>query len=159
MIYFAPKENLYYLFEQKLKSYGVTIGGEKIKEGSFSLQIDDAKVYIESIKSADISNAKFLLLLAYNTLEIENINLDGISVMFLPARVEKIKITHTLAEPFTLHIKAVGEFGAVDARFNFLHQHMHAVMIPNYIMIQKYQITLNMFQEAKNGEYVYEKDI
>lgn len=159
LTYFAPKENLYYLFEQKIKSYGITIGGEKIKESSFSMQIDDAKVYVESIKSADISNAKFLILLAYNTLEIKNIDLDGILVMFLPMKVEKINLTHTLLEPFTLHISAVGEFGKIDAQFNLLHQHMHAVMVPNYIMFQKYQITLNMFQEAQNGEYIYEKDI
>jgi hypothetical protein len=159
VVYFAPKENLYYLLEQKLATHGFIIADEKIKEGSFSLEIDEAQLYFESIKSADISHAKFLTLLVYNSLEIQNIELDEISAPFLPSKIDNISIKQSILNPFALHVKAQGEFGKIDMQYNILRGHLKGVMIPSYIMLQKYPSTVHMFTANQNGEYIYEKDI
>lgn len=159
IVYFAPKEGFYYLFEQKLKPYGVVVSEEKIKEKGFGLRIEDADIYVQSVQSAKISSVDVSLFLLFNRIEIKDIKLNDISAAFIPTKIDEISVDQSIADPLALHVKAYGDFGEIEGRFTLLDSHIRAVLKPSKVMYQKYQNALRLFVRDSKGEYIYEKNI
>ncbi|MBU0631598.1 hypothetical protein KKA17_03045 [bacterium] len=159
VVYFAPKEGLYYLLEQKLKPYGVVVSDEKIRENGFTLRLEDADIYVQSIESAKISSIDTSLFLLFNRMKIKDVRLNDISAAFMPTKIEEISVNHSIVNPLVLHVKAYGDFGEIDGKINLLGKQVRAVLKPSGIMLQKYQNTLRLFVKDQKGEYIYEKNI
>lgn len=159
VIYFAPKENLYYLLEQKLQPFAVIISDEKVIDSGFSLKLKDAKLYVQSVESADISEMEIKPFFVFNALHVSGIELAKISSSFAPTKIEKIDITQSLINPVVLHVSARGEFGEMSGSFNMLHNHLSAVVKPSELMLKNYKNSLRYFSINEEGEYVYDKDL
>ncbi len=114
LLFFMPKQELYYTLEKELAQQGVEINEESINEGIFSLTINNASVYVKGIKIATIEKVSFFTLLFYTKAEIDNLLLDDSLKAMAPQHTDKVLLTHSLLSVWTVPIHAEGSFGVVD---------------------------------------------
>jgi len=98
---FLPKQNLYYLVEQKLKQYDIIISNEKFTSQLFGFRLQDATLHIKGIyiSSLEDVNVSFLGVdvlskeIGYATTTV-NINTQSIIINFKPTQhfIQKYKI-------------------------------------------------------------------
>ncbi len=159
IVYFAPKENLYYLVEQKLQPYNIVISDEKIKDSGFVLHLKDADIYVESVKSAKVASADISTFLLFNSINIKGVMLDEFSQGFMPRKINEVYVYQSIFDPLHIHVRAVGDFGEVSAKVGIVSRQIKAILKPSQLMLQKYQNSLRVFVKDQEGEYVYEKNI
>jgi len=156
LLFFTPKENLYYFAEEQLKPLGVVIGYEEAVDHGFSLEIQHAKLYVQKIKSANIGSIDIGLFLLYNSITISNVVLDKTFEQFFPPIVEHIDIQQSIFDPLNVNAEAVGDFGEARATVNLLERNVSVVLKPSKIMLSRYKNTLRQLKKSKEGDYRYE---
>jgi len=156
LLFFTPKENLYYFGEEQLKSLGVVIGYEEVIDHGFSLEIRDAKLYIQKIKSANIASTTVHIFGLYNNINIENIVLDSTFEQFFPPLINHVSINHNIFSPQQVQAEAVGDFGEAQATVNLLERNISVVVKPSKLMLSRYRNTLRQLKKTKEGDYRYE---
>ena len=155
-LFFIPKTNFYYLVEKELKKQNVVLSDESIVEGGFSLNIKDADIYFESIKSANIKELDISTLLFYNSINVKDIKLSGIAQSFVPIDIKSIDVTYTILNPLEVTIVANGVFGDAKANFDIVDKKLHLTLQPSKLMQQRYKKTLKYLVKNKNGVYSYD---
>ena len=156
LLFFTPKENLYYFGEEQLKPLGIVIGYEEVIDHGFSLEIKDAKLYIQKIKSANIASTTVHVFGLYNAINIKNIVLDSTFEQFFPPLINHLFINHNIFSPQQIHAEAVGDFGEAQATVNLLDRNISVVMKPSKLMLSRYRNTLRQLKKTKEGDYRYE---
>ncbi len=156
LLFFTPKENLYYYAEEQLKPLGVVIGYEEAIDHGFSLEIQHAKLYIQKIKSANISTTHIALYGLYNSVSIENIVLDKTFEQFFPPLIEQIDIYQNVFSPMHIKAEARGDFGEANATVNLLERSAAVTLRPSKMMLSRYKNTLRQLKRSKEGGYHYE---
>ncbi len=156
LLFFTPKENLYYFAEEQLKPLGVIIGYEETVDHGFTLEILHPKLYVQKIKSADIGAITFALFGFYNGVSVNNVVLDKTFEQFFPPLIEKIDIDNTLFSPLQLNAEAVGDFGEAEATVDLLERSAIIVVKPSKLMLSEYKNTLRQLKKSKEGDYRYE---
>ena len=159
LIYFFPKENLYYLLEQNLQKAGIVLSDEKTKDKGLQFETRDTRLFYNGVEAAGIKKMRFDIFLFYNAIAIKEIRLQSIAQSFVPLSIERADIKYTIVDP--LHIKAriKGEFGEATLFLHLLDKKVSVILSPSEIMLQKYKNSLKKFKKSENGEYVYEQDI
>lgn len=156
LLFFTPKENLYYFGEEQLKSLGVVIGGEEAVDHGFSLSISHATLYVKKIRSAQVEKLDALILGLYNKISIENIVLDPAVEQFFPPEISHVNITHSLLSPLQIHGDAEGDFGSATAQINLADRNGTLIMVPSKMMRSRFRNTLRQLKKSKAGDYYYE---
>jgi len=156
LLFFTPKENLYYFGEEQLKPLGIVIGYEEAIDHGFSLEIKDAKLYVQKIKSANIADATLHFFGVYNTVYIENIVLDNTFEQFFPPLINHVSIHQSIFSPQQLQAEAIGDFGEAHATVNLLDRNLSVIVKPSKLMLSRYRNTLRQLKRSKEGEYRYE---
>lgn len=156
LLFFTPKENIYYFAEEQLKPLGVVIGYEEAVDHGFTLELLHAKLYVQKIKSADIDSASVGLYGLYNTVSLNKIVLDKTFEQFFPLTIEHLDLHHSLFSPFTLSGEAVGDFGEAAATVDLLEHNATVVLRPSKLMLSRYRSTLKQLRKSKEGDYRYE---
>jgi len=156
LLFFTPKENLYYFAEEQLKPLGVVIGYEEAVDHGFSLEILHAKLYVQKIKSANIGSINIGAFGLYNTVSVDNVVLDKTFEQFFPPLIQHIEIDQSIFAPLQLSGEAVGDFGEATATVNLLERNVSVVMRPSKLMISRYKNTLRQLKKSKEGDYRYE---
>ena len=156
LLFFTPKENLYYYAEEQLKPLGVVVGYEEVRDHGFSLEVQHAKLYVKKIKTANIGSLVLKPYFLYNTLHIEKVVLDKTFEQFFPPLIEHIDITQSIIAPLQLHAEAIGDFGEATASINLLERNVSVVLKPSKIMLSHYRNTLRQLKKSKEGTYHYE---
>lgn len=157
LIYFIPKESVYYYLEKELLQEKVVLSGEEIVDSGFSLQLNNAKVSYDSIESADVENINIKMFLVYNSLSVRNVKLLDVASSFVPLKIDLIDIKYTIFNPLNIVAESNGEFGQANAKVNILDRNISIVLKPSKVMLQKYKTTLRNLKKNKAGEYKYEK--
>jgi len=157
LIYFTPKQSLYYLAEHKLKEYDVIISKEMVRDSGFSFYINNADVSVKTISSAVIQKIKISCLIFYNSLSIKNITLTSVARNFIPLNIDTVYIHYSIIHPIKLFINAKGEFGTAYGSINILKRVILIHLSPSKKMLRNYHSTLNMLKKDKNGGFVYEQ--
>jgi len=124
-VLFMPKRNLYYKVEQALAAQGVRINEGSISEGLFTLNIDDAVVYVKGIDLIHIGHADFFSLLFYNRVTIEGIVADDSLKNMLPTRLEKAAFSHVVWNPSHVAIWGKGDFGTFEGDIDLSARKVH----------------------------------
>ena len=157
LIFFAPKENLYYQAEALLKRENIIISDEKVKDRGFSLELSDAKIYaMDGIQVARFEELTLRLLLAYNTLQVTNIELSSVAAKFIPTHVDHLNVKYTLLDPLHIKAEALGDFGKVSAVINLKTRLIHLKLEPSRLMKSRYSSSMRMLKKSKQGAYTYE---
>ena len=157
LIYFMPKESVYYYLEKELLLNKVVLSGEEIEDSGFSLQLNNSKVSYDSIESADVENINIKIFLVYNSLSVSNVRLLDVASSFVPLHVDTINIKYTIFNPLNIVAESNGEFGQASAEVNILDRNISMVLKPSPLMLKKYSATLRNLKKNKAGEYKYEK--
>jgi len=156
LLFFTPKERIYYYAEEQIKPLGVIIAQEEAVDTGFSLRIDHAKLYVKKIKSANIATIKLTLLGFYNRLSVKNIVLDNTFEQFFPPLIERLDVTQNIFTPTKVTANASGDFGSAKARVDLLDRNGTLYVTPSKLMRSRYQNTLRQLKRTPEGEYRYE---
>ncbi|MGB5964813.1 MAG: hypothetical protein WBF77_03990 [Sulfurimonadaceae bacterium] len=156
LLFFTPKENLYYFAEGQLKPLGVIIANEEAIDHGFTLEITDAHLYVQKIKSANIGSATFSIFGLYNSLSVANFVLDKTFEQFFPPLIQHIDLRQSLINPLHLNATAVGDFGEAEASVDLLERSAQVLIKPSELMRSRYKNTLKNLQKTKEGDYRYE---
>ena len=156
LLFFTPKENLYYYAEEQLKPLGVVVGYEEVRDRGFSLEIQHAKLFVKKIKAANIESLVLKPYFLYNSLHVEKIILDKTFEQFFPPLIERIDVTQSVIKPLQLQAEAIGDFGEATANVNLLDRNVSVVLKPSKIMLSRYKNTLRQLKKSKEGTYRYE---
>lgn len=156
LLFFTPKESLYYFGEEQLKPLGVVLGYEEAIDHGFTLEIQHAKLYVQKIKSANIGSIDIGLFLLYNSVTANNVVLDKTFEQFFPPLVEHIEIHQSIFNPLNVNAEAIGDFGEATATVNLLERNVSVILKPSKIMLSRYKNTLRQLKKSKEGDYRYE---
>jgi len=156
LLFFTPKENLYYFGEEQLKSLDVIIAYEEVIDQGFSLQIKDAKLYVKKIQSANIASTQIRIFGLYNAVNIENIVLDSTFEQFFPPLINHVSLDQNIFSPQQIHAEAVGDFGEAHATLNLLDRNVSVIVKPSKLMLSRYRNTLRQLKKTKEGDYRYD---
>jgi len=159
LIFFSPKENLYYLAEKELAKKSILISKESIKDSGFSFNIKNAHISMQEIESAIVSDLKIDTFLFFNTINISNIAFANTFKNFLPLNIDSVKISYSILNPLNIVIKSNGGFGNMSGTFNISKRVLNLKIKPSKLMKTKYRQTLRNFRKNKDGEYIYVKNI
>jgi len=157
LIYFTPKQSVYYLAEHKLKDYGVIVSKEKVHDSGFALHINNANIFIKGISSAVAKKTKIMCLLFYNSVIVKNITLLSVAKNFIPLHIKSVYIHYSIINPINVMLNANGEFGSAFGSVNLLKRVIVIHLLPSKKMLRNYHSTLNMLKKDKNGGFVYEQ--
>ncbi len=156
LLFFTPKESLYYYGEEQLKPLGVVLGYEEVIDHGFTLEVLHAKLYVQKIKSANIASIELSTFLLYNSVTVSNIVLDKTFEQFFPPLVERVAITQSIFNPLNVNAEAIGDFGEATATVDLLERNISVVLKPSKIMLSRYKNTLRQLKKSKEGDYRYE---
>lgn len=157
LIYFSPKESIYYFAEKGVEKYKVVLSDEKITDSGFSLDLSDVKVSYDSIQSAKVEDINVKMFLLYNSISAKNIKLSNIAVSFIPLYVQNLDVSYTIFNPLIIGLNANGEFGEAKGEINILDRNITIVVTPSKVMRMKHQDTLANMKKSDNGGYSYDK--
>jgi len=109
LIFFSPKTNLYYLLEEFAIEKNIYVSDEKVNDSGFSLNIFNAKVYLDELFLAEAEETSISMWLVYNSFEANNIDLNEGFSDFMPSVIKHIEVKHHLFNPMSLSLS--GESG------------------------------------------------
>jgi hypothetical protein len=155
LMYFTPKESVYYLLEKELLNYKVIVSNEAVIDRGFSLQLKHLDVYVESIQSAKVAEVKVSLFGLYNHIEAKDIKLTSVAASFVPLQIADVKIDYTVFNPLHVILNATGAFGKIHGLVNIRDRNVHLILKPSKLMLNKYRKTLQNFRKKADGEYEY----
>ncbi len=156
LLFFTPKENIYYFAEEQLKPLDVVLGYEEAVDHGFTLEILHSKLYVKKIKSANIASINIGIFGLYNAVSVDNIVLDKTFEQFFPPLIQSVAIKQSIIAPLQLNGEALGDFGEAVATVDLLERSAKVVLKPSKLMRSRYKSTLRQFKKSKEGEYSYE---
>ena len=156
IMFFLPKTNFYYLVENELKKQNIVISNETIIESGFKLDIKDADVFFNSIKSAKVKDIEITSLLFYNSVDITDVKLYALAGSFFPTKIQNITFRYTILNPLNININANGGFGKAKATFSIVDKRLHLTINPSKKMLKRYKKTLRFLTKNKDGAYSYD---
>ena len=157
IMYFTPKDSIYFSFEEKLKHLDVVISSEQVEDSGFTLNITDADLSFKSISSAKINQSSITVFALYNSVSLKGITLSSTAKSFAPLNIESVNVVYSIVNPLNASIKAVGEFGELEGEFNIVDSSLHLELKPSQKMLKNYQSSLRKLSKTENGEFVYDK--
>jgi len=155
LMYFMPKESIYFFAEKQLQKYHIVIAHESVKDRGLSLELRHFDVYVESIQSAKIEKVDIALFGVYNEIKANNIELSTAVASMLPTKIESVNIKYSILNPLNVTLNAVGAFGTLQGVANIKERKITAELKPSSLMQRKYRSALLNFKKQANGEYEY----
>jgi len=120
-----PKQNLYYKLEEKLSSEDIEINEEKIHEGLFTFQIENAVIYVKGIGLIHFKKASFFSLLFFNNLKIEELVLDDSLESIAPTKLDELSFSYVVWSPQHMAVSGYGAFGKFTGEIDFTTHTVH----------------------------------
>lgn len=157
VLFFLPKEQLYYLAEQELQSFNVVLDKESVSARPFGLKLEDAEVIVQGIEGAVLREMHFDTYLFYSSFTLKDLTLSSAAKSFVPLKVESINASHAFWNPLFVEFDAQGEFGSLYGQVDLLERKVQLHLQPSKQMQQSFKHTLRYLKKDQNGEYNYEK--
>jgi len=156
LIFFLPKENLYYLGLQELQYEKIIINSKTIKDEAFTLKIKDSVIFYDEIQALKIKDINLDVYLLSNTLKISDIALDEMLQQFLPSKIKTLELSYTILDPLVVNIKAnltqAKAYGVFDITTNTIILNIK----PSRQFLKLYKELLKNMKKQTNGEYQIE---
>ncbi|WP_455756674.1 hypothetical protein [Sulfurimonas sp.] len=145
-VVFYPKDKLYYLLQEKLLAYNVTLESQKIKSNAFSLEIENSYVLLSGSKIASFKK----LNLSFFGILIEDVKTLGTFTNTLP-HAKTIEVDFGIGEIAV----AKGDFGEILATLNLSNKKIIVDAKINSAIKGKYNMIFAKFKKV-GDKYVYE---
>jgi len=151
---FAPKHELYYLLEKSLKEKNIIISNETITDTWYGLKLTNADLYVNGIKMAKVDELNFKFFFLYNTLTIDQINVNEAFQTMSPKVINNLKATYSVLNPLKVTLNGEGSFGTLDGVVTPLKRHIE-ILFP----VAKELKTIKKFlKHDKTKGWYYEKN-
>ena len=149
---FAPKQELYYLLEQKLKEKDIIISNETVVDTWFGVNIQNADIYVKGIKMANVADLKLNVFFFYDTLEVENINIDEALQAMAPKSIDELKVKYSVIDPLHVTIDGLGSFGTASGAVSLKEKQIHI----DFPVAKDIQTIKKFLKKDKTGGWYYE---
>ena len=146
LLAFLPKEQFYFKAEEQLVKKNIILSSETIKEELFVLKINDAELYYDGIFTAYLSKSQIKTYLFYSNIELENIRLSKSFENFVPSKIDRLNLQHSVLEFDKIKIKGTGDFGVFEGDILLLEKKLVGELKPSKIMKSKYKKLLKEFK-------------
>ena len=124
-VLFMPKRNLYYKLEQTLAAQDIKVNEGSLSEGLFTLDINDAVVYVKGIDLVHVRHASFFSLLFYSSATLEGVVLDDSLQNMLPTQLEEATLSRVVWNPAHVGVSGRGTFGAFEGDIDLAQRRAH----------------------------------
>ena len=124
LLLFMPKIDLYYTLENKLIKKGIETNEKSVKEGVFSLVLEEADTYVQGIKVVRLNEVNIFTLLFYSKIHVSGVSIDDSLKSFMPGTVDNAVATHSVLSPFKVFVRLNGSFGLADGIVNLKSKKM-----------------------------------
>ena len=155
IIFFSPKINLYYQLEVLMQENNIYISDEKVKDSGFSLNINNAKLYLDELFLANAEETSVKTWLVYNSIEAKNIELNEGFAEFMPEHIDTMKVSYHILNPRNILLNAQSEdsffFGNVDLLERVVQIHLRLGTLSE----KKFAMALKQLKKEEGG-YIYE---
>ncbi|BAF70989.1 hypothetical protein [Sulfurovum sp. NBC37-1] len=148
-VLFMPKRNLYYKVEQVLATQGVKINEGSITGGIFTLNIDEAVVYMKGIDLIHIKHASFFSLLFYSRVTLQGIVLDDSLKNMLPTKLAEAVFSHVIWHPGYVQVSGKGAFGAFEGDIDLAQRKVHL----DFTELSKPGVLKHQLKKGEKGWY------
>ena len=157
ILFFLPKVSLYHYGEKELVKHKIVFSQEAVVDNGLFLELSGINISYEGIQSAKVETLYLKVFALYNSLHLQNIQLEDIAVSFVPIHIESLDIEYSVLNPLYITGRGNGEFGKVDVRVSILDKNVSVILHPSSMMQKKYMKTLKMLQKESDGSYTYAK--
>ncbi|MDR3178258.1 MAG: hypothetical protein LBT96_04660 [Campylobacteraceae bacterium] len=156
VIIFLPKENFYFLLEQKLNGHGVIFDNETLDDFGGVLSIKDSRIIYDNEEVGRIDKIAILPFILYNKIDISGLhilanNLKG----HVPEKIDEASFKITPFYPTKVWINLKGNFGYIHGSYNIYDKTIRLVLQPQDNFKQMYPFIYANFKNVE-GELVYE---
>jgi len=148
----APKQEIYYLLEKKLKENDIIISNETVTDTWFGLKIQNADVYVKGVKMAKLSELQLNIFFFYNTLEVSNLTTDEVLHKDVPKKIEESSIIYSVLDPLHVKLDGTGSFGLVEGTVELLEKKVH-ILFP---VAKDIKALRKFLKKNQTGEWTYE---
>ena len=149
---FAPKIELYYLLEKSLKEKKIIISNETIIDTWYGIKIQNADLYIDEAIIANIGELSFNFFFFYNTLKINNIQMDETLSTLAPKEVSNLDAVYSVLDPLKIKIDGEGSFGILNGTVELIKRKIE-ILFP----VPKDLKTIKKFlKKDKEKGWIYE---
>lgn len=159
LIYFSPKEQLFYLAESSMKEANLYIYNETFYDNGFSFSLQDFDISFESVKALHAMNATCSLFGISNSIIVQDITLSGALSSFIPLKIESLELSYSILNPLNITLYSKGDFGEAHGNFALLEQEAKVSLIPSQQMQKEFKHTLREFKQDTAGGYIYAKKL
>ena len=114
IIFFMPKDNLYYTFQSFLKKQNIYINS-KIDLSLFSLTLKNGIIYYHGMDISKFKNINILPYIVYNEIDFKNVNINIGNY-----KIISLKAFYTLFYPMKIFIKGKSNIGILNGYINLI---------------------------------------
>jgi len=149
LLFFMPKQELYYKLEESLAKQDVRINEQHIDEGLFSLSLENADVYVKGIKVAHVKKLTFFTLLFYSEVKVKGVMLEESLKAVAPRQMDSAVARYSILSPLEAKVEARGSFGTIAGEVNLSKRILHL----DFIEAKKIETLKNLLKKGEKGWY------
>jgi len=125
LIALMPKVAIYYKLEEQLHTQDIVLNEASVEEGLFTLELKNVSVYVKGIPIASIEEVTIFTLLLYSSIEVKGVEIDDSLKHMVPKETEEALFRHSLLDPFSLSVEALGSFGAMQGSIDLKERNVY----------------------------------
>lgn len=157
VVYFAPKQQLYYQAEAMARDLGVIFSAETARDTGFGLQLSEGTLYYQDLQIADFERINLRVLLLSNRLDVAPFEFSEAMHAFVPGGVSEASVAHHVFDPMRVHLSAKGTFGSLEGTVHLLNRELNVTLMPSDTLQQSGKaFWLKQFKKDSKGGYHYE---
>ncbi len=155
LLYFLPKENLYFFAEHQLKKEGVVIDDEVSVQRAFGLELEHPTFYFRDIPVAKALHVQSECYILYNRIVFEKVRPAEMLQKLFALRIEKAQAQWAVWDPAYIRLEATGAFGSLSAEMAVASKHVVVTIVPAKGAVKRYRELFAKMKKVKGG-YRYE---
>jgi len=144
ILFFMPKDNLFFTAQKYLKSYNAFINFKHIDNSLFYLTLSNVDIFYKDMKAIKIDEVKMTPFILFNQVTFKNLKIAN-------NNFKLIKANYNILHPLKIIIKGFSNLGKIDG---YLNLESHKLKI--YILDSKNKELQKMLKKDKKG-YFYEQ--
>lgn len=156
LLIFLPKRALWYEAEHMLKSQGVVLSGEQVRDTGLGLTLEGGTLYYGDLDIARLHRISVTPWLLYNRIRVSAFTLSPGMKSFLPVSIDTITLSYTVIDPMHIVLDASGGFGTLHGTVGLTSRKIDMLLVPSRQLHGMHPFWLNEFKPEKGGAYRYE---
>jgi len=151
LIAFMPKENIYYLLQEKLSHRRIDIVTKTIDDKYLKFFLKENTIYYMKIKAVNIKNIDTKVFLYDNTIIIKNISIDKSFKHIVPSSIKNIIIRYKITNPLKITIKAKMDSANLVGYIDIVKRKLILNLKTSKTFVRKYKNIINKMKKTPKG--------